>query len=521
MLSYQDYSKSIIRKYKRFESLIQIAANSWTAFENNKPKDSAQIVLKGHGPTVFSLLIANGTDFNRLPPNPNTPNFLCSKFLEIDESISDKEFQDLEARSLLSLCHSNTSNPFHILSLGDCRMAITHAFISRAVRAQWQSTSVNLNDCLQNWKIFSLLTNRIISKFNFSSALNARLGQSPEDFFRSAFCIFTICMYQKQNQFILNLDQFISDSELTHQYGINSDTLKICASRICTETNSYLKWFEEVKEIHPYYAKTSLPPIYNYPLIKTKDLNSKNGLVESENSYIYPFPKLIFYSLNKIFYRALKEIKQLGENKLDIDVEFGFAIEDYFDFIISKYQILDIKKLVTSNHYKTADYIYEDSSSAILFELKKSIGNLTSRNILDPEAIFSTWERLFAPLNQLSNSTPKNTHKTIFHTIVVDEIIGSDVNNFIYLLYKHDLLKKYNIHRLLIMTFESFEKFIFLKNKSPSITNLTEKFDDFIKNPDPNNVVYFTDNLLESDEVTRHYDDLFGEIFPNLDRKKV
>ena len=250
MLSYQDYSKSIIRKYNRFESLIQIAANSWTTFENNKSKDSAQIVLKGHGPTIFSLLIANGTDFNRLPPNLNTPNFLCSKFLEIDESISDKEFQDSEARSLLRLCHSNTSKPFHILSLGDCRMVITHAFISRAVRAQWQSTSINLNDCLQNWKIFSLLTNRIISKFNFSSALNARLGQSPEDFFRSVFCIFTICMYQKPNKFILNLDQFISDSELTSQYGINSDTLKICASRICVEANSYLKWFEEVKEIH-------------------------------------------------------------------------------------------------------------------------------------------------------------------------------------------------------------------------------------------------------------------------------
>ncbi len=522
-LSFEQFYSSECRRFKRSDLLRDLANAGWDVYFNksNLPNDTNQILISGFSHRIFALVVANGTDFNRPRTKRDTVVRLCNAFLHVGDSGLSAEVSGAECEIFKKLCHTSDTY-LNLFDKEDIKISQVYAYINRLFRAQSISEKVIFDDCIRSWLIFQKFKGLVAFKFsNFNEFVEYVFSQSDRDYIRSAFCIYSELNSRKSiNPFrsLLNLGDGGTGADLK-ELNLTIDGVRLAASRLAGPADDYKNWFEELKLMDPNYAKYLPSPLFSKPLIHLSELNLEFVVSHDEYDYLVPSVGLLLRGISKSFYRIMKENeKKFTDKGVDLKVEFGNAIEEYFDDFFKKYLSPgSFERIPRVPKLRSADFLIHTPRYQVFIETKKSISSFESANMLTPENIFEQWTRICSGLEQLASSIKMlGSGKRNVCFLVYEETVGIDNVVLIYLLEKTGALQKLGIDHVEIIPFDVMEQFIIAPNKEQILDKIVANWEKFRKDPSSvNNLKPF--GTVEIGELNKIYtEERFMDLFPEI-----
>lgn len=523
-IEFSTFCKSHVRKFIKSKMLLLLSKVAWDIFTSEKKDNKhSNAILRSFAPRIFSLITANGTDFKRAIPDAKSINYLCNSYFQLNNSISDHSFKENEKHELLEL-FSSDGHVLNQLRNEEISLLYLHISVNRLFRTQWNTESGDINACLRSRKIFSEFRNIAQQKIvDANVKIDRILNLSETDFLKAALCIFTELMGRPSSNLcraVFKIGSIKLDSELIERFGISKDTIHICILRLLGKNEDYANWFLRLQQMPDYYAMYSIPPLFRNPIIQIESESPICGYLFENDSYLIPSPKLLLRGVAKAFYLCTKENETLFNNdqerKFSIDVEYGSAIENYYEeFMTANLKNSSFHKISKSNDSKGADFVVSTDRFEFYIELKKSMASIESSNVLAPQDVYEQWCRLTNSAEQICSSIKKSsTSKIKIGLICYEEYFGMDAGSFVGLNYKNKKLQAMGVEYLEVFSFEMLELFIFDPDKEKVAEIIVKTQNEFAASGfNLQNFVPFNLNNFSHTGYDEYYESLYKSLF--------
>ena len=232
---------------------------------------------------------------------------LCSSYMNMPTTISDKKFLDAEAEKISAELIKLSSKEFNIpkdkIKKSNIKKSCSVMFISRGVATQHRDFGMNIEEIYRDYRILQLIDSETSNEA--SKILKNIFGFNTVRIFRSAWGLFAIGN-QTHNNGAIDFKKITCDDDITKRLNIDHDTcLSVALKTSYKESDLRQNWLNKyVLTEEKLYQQYIPDPLFTHPIIH----RDKSVL---ENLFLIPSPKLFIRAFRqKIFSILLQGAKK-------------------------------------------------------------------------------------------------------------------------------------------------------------------------------------------------------------------
>lgn len=526
-MHYDNYVEKI-RRFKQDDTLLCATESLWKVwhYENEKltKKQKHELILvRAYAPRVLCIAAATSNDHRSLSPQLKDILNLSRFHLEIDETISDKDFIASEVEILAKAISGSELAKYNIPEnlIHSC---VTSLFFQRLVRSQWDSAAYSMRHVFRSWLIYQHLDCRMGGKA--SKSIRTLFNQDPIDAFRSALCTYFMASDDnngKKLKGIFDLNKSNVELEIEKKFKIDRETIRQMAANLAREIDTYRKWHdEEVLALPEVYRKYAPLPLYKSPLFPAEEIWTGKPRGTMQNIFLCPSPHILLASLSDLFFRELSANPQLALG-VNASIELGYAGEDYLEQTLPV--ILPNAKItrLQSNNDKTADFIVETEETFFVIETKKCLGGAEAKTIARPIDVVSVWCRLLESYEQCSATIQRDLKtqidkKPIIALIVVNDTVLGEQGLFDFIAHHAGIHSSLGLNYVEVLSLDQIEQIFKYRSTADVTRSILEKWKTSKENPVPGN--FYSLPVTKRDKPyiqLTHLESAFDTVFPGLD----
>lgn len=484
-----DQFKQRVRRYKRDDVMIQSSFLAWKAWEVVRVPENERmdrVLVRAHGPRVFAIAAASGTNFNRLSPQGTNTRDLCKLVIEVTDTVSDREFLNEEKELLVREIENTEHLSQFNISADLIRSAAAGIFVMRLARSQWDAQAYTFRHIARSWMIYKIFRE---SNPDIGDIVARLLQQSDLDAVRSTIGLWAL-FSSKPLDFsrpFLDLYSSTCDQEVTERMNIDLDTIKIAASRLSIAKNDLHSWHAEVQRQSPCYKKYYPLPFYKNPLLEGQEYDLPTFTNDSDSLLICPSPQLLLCGAATWIPRIINENPRLFEDAgiSDTMVALGDATEEYLARVLPIIFGAERVERIQDRTRRNADFVVDLPECFLVIECKRVINNRWARSILTPQVVAKVWDKLADALSQCSgtidaqNARFTGQNKPVICFILADDVVLGEDGVFADLVEASGTLKSLGVLYFEVMSFDDFEKIFLSYPIAEIIQRCVEKWNRF------------------------------------------